>query len=118
MADIVLLSVDYESTQEVLSGTVSAGDEVQLNSGVYGFYLTDGVSGETVTVITKASRVRCSKQAALAIAVGEVVYYDTTNNEVDKTGTNVLIGTCVEAALAADTTVVISWDGFASFLKA
>jgi len=116
--NITLLSADYESVEVVVSGSaVSAGDDVQLNSGVYGFYLTDGEIGDTVTVVTKASRVRAPKQAPLAIAVGEIVYYDTTGNEIDKTNTNVLVGSCVEDGASADTTIVVSWDGFAAFLK-
>lgn len=51
--------------------------------------------------------VEVPKQAALAIAAGAVCYWDAAAGEADTTDTNVKTGICTEAALAADTVVLI-----------
>ena len=51
------------------------------------------------------------KQAALAIAAGVLVYWDTGAAECDTTATNVRIGTCTIAAAPGDTTVRVKLDG-------
>jgi predicted RecA/RadA family phage recombinase len=47
------------------------------------------------------------KEAPLVIAQGDVVYWDDTNNNIDKTNTNVLAGKAFAAAASADTTVKV-----------
>ena len=108
----------YECIEVVIAGAdVSKGDYATYND-VNGFYIADAEIGDTAILIVKADRVKAVKQAALAIDSGDVVYYDAAANEVDKTNTNDLVGACIESALAADTHVLISFDGYAAFLKA
>jgi len=114
--NVELLSKDYDGIKITLGADVSAGD-YGADGVVHGFYLTDGSDGDEAFLVTKAHLVKCPKQAALAIGPGDAVYYDTTEDEVDKTNTNELVGYCVEDAAAADTHVLITWDGFAEFLK-
>lgn len=48
--------------------------------------------------------------AELAIAIGETVYWDDTNNKVDKTNTNKKFGYAVSASAAdGDTIRVVHW---------
>ena len=51
--------------------------------------------------------VEVPKEAALAVAAGDVCYWDSAAGEADKTNTNVKAGICIEAADAADTVVLI-----------
>jgi predicted RecA/RadA family phage recombinase len=45
------------------------------------------------------------KEAALVIAQGDIVYWDDTANEVDKTSSNNKLGYAFKAALAGDANV-------------
>lgn len=48
------------------------------------------------------------KKAALAVVVGDVVYWDASPGEITKIGGDgTFCGICIEAALAADTTVEV-----------
>jgi predicted RecA/RadA family phage recombinase len=47
------------------------------------------------------------KEAPLVISVGDQVYWDATNDNIDKTDTNVPAGKAVAAAASADTTVMV-----------
>jgi len=52
-----------------------------------------------------------AKTASLVVNVGDLVYWDDTLNEANKTLTsNVYIGKCVKASAAADTTVRVKLD--------
>ncbi len=48
-----------------------------------------------------------AKEAPLVIAQGDVVYWDATAGEIDKTATNVLAGKAFAAAASAATTVLV-----------
>lgn len=59
-------------------------------------------------VFAYRGRVELDKTAALAINVGDVVYWDDTAKEANKTATaNTKGGICVEDAAAADATVLV-----------
>jgi predicted RecA/RadA family phage recombinase len=113
-----LFSAEYKALKDTVAGSaVSAGDYVNVG-GVHGFYLVDGAIGDEITVVIEAEMVKAEKQASLAINAGDLVYYDSAADEVDKTDTNVLCGYAVRDALAADTHVYIRWNGLAAHLKA
>jgi predicted RecA/RadA family phage recombinase len=113
-----LYSADYVDLKDTVAGAaVDAGDYVNVG-GVHGFYLVDGAIGDEIAIVIEAPIVKATKEAALAINAGDVVYYDTAADEIDKTDTNVLVGYAVRDALAADTHVFIRWDGLAAQLKA
>lgn len=50
---------------------------------------------------------KLKKEASLAITQGDLVYWDDTAKEIDKTNTNSKIGYAHKGALAADTTVEV-----------
>ncbi len=54
-------------------------------------------------------KIEFPKLAALAIAPGEVCYWDDTNREVNKTSAaNTKVGICVEDAAASDSVVIVA----------
>lgn len=116
--EIELYSSDYKALEvEVAGAAVDAGDYVAVGE-VHGFYLVDAEVGDEATVVIEAEMVKCDKQASLAIDAGDVVYYDTTANEIDKTNTNELVGYAVRDAAAGDASVYVRWNGLAAHLKA
>jgi len=48
-----------------------------------------------------------AKEAPLVIAQGDQLYWDATNDNVDKTNTNIPCGKAAAAAASADTTVQV-----------
>lgn len=65
------------------------------------------------TVIVKAEIAKATKVAGdiLAFAPGEIVRYNATAGKVTKTGSDPAIGYAKKAAVAADTEVVLEFDG-------
>jgi len=88
-----------------LGGTVAAGT-VYEGAGCIGVHLNGGVSGDVDAVLLEGV-VTLAKEAPLVIAQGDLVYWDATNKNVDKTTTNIPCGICTVAAASADTTVTI-----------
>lgn len=68
---------------------------------------TDAYAADEVGIYIFRGPVEFDKEAALAVAPGEVVYWDGTANEADKTDTNTKAGICKEASAAAATTVLV-----------
>ena len=85
--------------------TIAAGTVVELPAMV-GIALGDiaaGSSGELA--ICEVWEI--AKEAPLVIAQGDQVYWDATNDNVDKTDTNIPCGKAFAAAASADTTVQV-----------
>lgn len=100
-------SLDYTAP----SGGVTAGGMGKIGDTVGAFYEAKD-EGETVAFVYKADMILLPKVAGVAIALGGLVYYDATNLACTGTkSTNVVIGRALEAAAAADTTVLIELDG-------
>lgn len=94
----------FTADADYLSGAVVVvGDQVGVNS----FDVLTGEEGE----MALTGVFTLPKEAPLVIADGDVVYFDTTLKEIDKTGTNELAGTAFKAALSADTTVQVLLKG-------
>jgi predicted RecA/RadA family phage recombinase len=72
---------------------------------------SDGVSDGALGALAAGGGVYlCAKEAPLVIAVGDKVYWDAVNNNIDKTNTNKPFGFATKAAASADTTVeCIHW---------
>jgi predicted RecA/RadA family phage recombinase len=86
---------------------VTAGDLVLINGHLCCALNDAGASVETVYAY-EARKMLVPKEAALAINVGDAVYWVTANSNVNKTSAgNTKAGVCVEGALSADTTVLI-----------
>jgi predicted RecA/RadA family phage recombinase len=48
-----------------------------------------------------------AKETGVAFAVGDILYWDATNNRLDKTNTNIPAGVCVTAAASGDTSAEV-----------
>lgn len=106
-----LRSADYDFIIATAGGAIATG-EVTIVEESIGFPLVDVVLNDKVTMIIRASQVRAMK-AAEAIAAGDTIYWDAAANKVTKTSATGLpiVGVAVEAALLADATALITWDG-------
>ncbi len=95
-----LRTLKYAHTAAVTSGDVIvANGQVLVAIGDY--------DADEEGVYIFRGPVEFPKEAALAIASGEVCYWDGAAGEVDKTDTNTKTGICIEAAAASDTVALV-----------
>jgi len=87
------------------TAAVSAGDVIVNNGQV--LVAVNDASASADNAYIYRGKIEVPKEANLAIAVGDVVYWDATNEVANKTNTNTKMGICVEASAASDTTVVV-----------
>jgi len=107
MADAIIKGDEAIKTRKVtLGGTVAAKSVIE-NAGGIGIAMSSGVSGDSIIALIGGGPVELDKEAPLVITSGDIVYYDTTADEVDKTATNVGCGVAVEDAASAATRVVV-----------
>lgn len=99
------------------SGAKTAGAFHALGTGENGYILNDIADTYDGLVVT-GGRTKAKKNEALAISAGDALYYNSTNSNVDKTDTGVLVGRAEEDAASADTHVIMQWVSMAAFLKA
>ena len=112
-----LFSMKYEELQYTAAGTVVAGSFITRDE-TNGFTLVDVVSGDKVTLVTKAEKVKV-EVAAVTIVSGEAAYWDSSaNNVTNVVGSNTLVGHFVRDAASADTHGFIKFDGALAFAKA
>lgn len=96
--------------------TVPAPTNVTSGSGVligalFGVAQFSSLSGEDVVIATRGVHT-LPKTSALAIAIGDKVYWDAANGVVNKTATgNTLIGAAVSAAANPSATVDVRLNG-------
>lgn len=97
-------SIDYTPSSAVAAGDV----EVQVNLvGV----ATQPIAANTPGTLQVEGVFDFIKTASLVVNVGDLVYWDTSPPEANKTSaSNFLIGKCVKASAAADTTVRVKLD--------
>ena len=86
-----------------------SGDVVVVGDliGIVSYDVLTGEEGE----MSLTGVYELPKEAALVIADGDVVYFDTTAKEVDKTNTNEELGVAFAAAAGADSTVRVLLKG-------
>lgn len=75
--------------------------------GVAAYAVANGAIGEFVT----EGAFTLPKTSALAIAVGDLLYWDDTAKVVNKTNTNKLIGVAIGAAVNPSATVDVRLNG-------
>lgn len=95
--------------------TVSAPAEVASGVGVlvgslFGVTAFAAASGADVEVKTTGV-FELPKTSALAISVGDLIYWDNTAKVVNKTNTNKLVGVAVSAAANPSDTVQVRLNG-------
>jgi len=116
--ELELLSGVYSEMRHTPSGAAVSAGVLTLQGAAYGFPIADIPDGDEGVLVLKAENVRVAKEASLAIAAGDLVYFDTSAREADKTSTNKLIGTAIKPAALADTHVRINFDGTLAALRA
>ena len=88
------------------SSATVAGTPIVVNGHVFIPVNTKDADDDNTYVYW--GKVQFAKAASLAIDPGEVCYWDVADAEINKTSTdNTAVGICVEAAAAADTTVIV-----------
>lgn len=87
--------------------TVAAGVGRLFGAALFGVAVTDAVSGVESAFITEGV-VDIAKTSALAISVGDRLYWDSTNKVVNKTTTaQQQVGVAVAAAANPSSTVLM-----------
>lgn len=85
--------------------TVASGVGKLFGTALFGVAMVDAVSGTASSFLTKGV-VTIGKTSALAIAIGDVLYWDATNSVVNKTTSGQrAVGVAVEAAANPSSTV-------------
>ena len=85
--------------------SVAAGTGFLFGAALFGVAAVDAVSG-TKSAFLMEGVVEIAKTSALAIAVGDRLFWDSTNKVVNKTTTaQQQVGICVEAAANPSATV-------------
>lgn len=97
---------DYELLPFTAGADLTAGTFVEVGSivGVVAEDVLNGAEGLLI-VGTPAAGMLVTKATSLAITLGDVLYYDATNNRVNKTNTNPFFGHATAAAASDATTV-------------
>jgi predicted RecA/RadA family phage recombinase len=97
---------DARTLKVAHTAAVEPGDVVVNNGQV--LVAVNKAAQDVESVFVFRGRVEFPKEAALAINPGDVCYWVAANSNANKTATsNTKLGICVEAALAADTVVLI-----------
>lgn len=90
---------------------VDSGDVV-ISGSIIGVAAGDAVSGATVDIATSGV-FELPKVSALAISVGDIVYYDAATSLVNKTSSgNTKVGVAVTAAANPSASVNVRLSGF------
>ncbi len=101
--------VEGDKITVTLAGTKAAGDIV-VQGKLVGIAESAGGSGDTITV-AREGVFRVAKATPLAITQGDFLYYDSVNNEVNKTvAGNTYVGKAFTSAGSSDTTVELLLD--------
>jgi predicted RecA/RadA family phage recombinase len=85
--------------------TVAAGTGIMVGTALFGVAVVDGVSGTPIPIRTEGV-VTIAKTSALAISVGDVLYWAAGSSVVNKTSASQrAVGVAVEAAANPSSTV-------------
>jgi predicted RecA/RadA family phage recombinase len=99
-------SKNLRTLKHTHSAALAVGEVLIYNGQV--LVACNASAADAENVFVYRGRVELDKTAALAINPGDVVYWDDTAKEANKTASaNTKAGICVEAALAADATVLV-----------
>lgn len=94
------------------AAAVASGIGYLFGAGLFGIATNDVASGVEGEFITEGI-VEIGKTSALAIAVGDRVFWDATNKVVNKTTTSqVCVGVAIEAAVNPSATVKIKLGAY------
>lgn len=102
-------------TLTVPSGGVVSG-QMDLIHDTVGVYMTDADAGDLVAFLTQADKILLPKDVVSTdvFAAGDYVYFDHADAKVNASSSgNTLCGRVLEAATAADTEVLVAFNGLA-----
>ena len=109
------LRSNFFHSMEIVAGANAPAGAIAPIEDTIGIVVQDAAIGETVALVYFCPKVLVPKQTGTgrAIAVGESVYADPTEQRVsDAGGTGtILVGRALEAAADGDATVLIHFDG-------
>jgi predicted RecA/RadA family phage recombinase len=93
---------------DITAGANIAAGEIVIIGGTLIGVAERAIANGDVGSVSVEGVYDVAKEAALAISLGDIVYFVAANNNVNKTSAgNTKFGMCVAAALAADTTVKV-----------
>lgn len=95
------------------SGGSTAGQMAKVEDTI-GVYVTTEDAGDQVAFMYRAKKIALPKatDSGVVFTAGDKVYCDTTNANVTNVSSgNTLVGTALEDAVAADTTLLTDFDG-------
>ena len=101
-------TTQMKSLKKTAAAVRSKGD-AWLEADLLVFALDDAAIGDEIGMCYDAAKALFNKNTAVAMAIGDRVYWNFTNANLDKTATGRAVGWCVQAADASDTTVVIDF---------
>lgn len=102
----VRVKSDGATMNHTPGSAVTAGDVIEFTGSV-GVAIDDIASGATGALLMRGV-VELPKDNNLVITQGDAVYWDATNDEVDKTNTNIPCGIAWTSEVLAATTVQVS----------
>lgn len=86
-----------------LAGAAKTSGLVEEMVDCIGVWLDDVANGDYGPMLIMGE-VTLAKETGVAFAVGDKLYWDATNDNLDKTKTNIPAGICTLAAASGDTT--------------
>ena len=107
MAEAEFVSGNYTAAEHTPSGAdIAAGEVITVvdTNWIAHRAIEDGELG---ALATRGGIYRVTKDATVAMTKGDRVYWDATNNNLDKTNTNKPFGYAAET-VAADATTVLA----------
>lgn len=102
-------TTQIKSFKKTAAAVRTKGD-AWLESDLLVFALDDAATiGDEVAMCYGADKALFNKNTSVAMSIGDRIYWNFTNGNLDKTASGRALGWCVQAAGASDTTVVIDF---------
>ena len=98
--DVLVFNVDTVGGSAIVGGTVFEG------GGAIFVWLDDYAANAPGAYIWFGP-VKLEKETSLVITKGDQLYWDATNDRIDKTNTNIPCGIAAQSELSAATTVIV-----------
>lgn len=100
-------SLQHIRTLKLAHTAAVAIDEIIVSNSLV-LRALSAAAANTANIYQYAGKLEMPKEASLVVSLGAVVYWDATNGCITTTSTgNTQCGFCIEAAAAADTTILI-----------
>lgn len=103
------MTTAYRGTDEAIefiAPGARTSNQVEELPNCIGVWAEDVASGATGMMYMRG-RFKLAKETGVAFAVGDKLFWDATNDRLDKTNTNIAAGLCAKAAASGDTTAEV-----------